>query len=505
MNGFIFFDPSQNVNTRLSFGTQYSDVLTSTFGDQVSPLSTRYSRTSYVDLHVKSYGLTLQANYNFGWQDIVVGDEGFKVDIDIFNSLLEYDFDIGNLNLRPGVYYQETTQNDLPYLTSEGNGFLNEKRNLSALSGSMRADYKVSDFRLIGALRAEKYSVNEEIYLPFQLTASYNLKSTHFFRVNFGRANRSPFLADTYANYNWNRNQRSFPNAIKFTGQENLKLATVDMLEIGYRVKPAKNVQIDIEAFYSVAKDFGYLSPDSVVGNFSLVDSALFNYNHPQFGPIKILQPVPAPGIPEFANMAYQNTQVESIQKGITANVAWVADENLILKFFGTYQQTKLKNYYPLTTNEIIEAMTGDAGANLAQGQNIIGPTETTFFEGAGFDPYPSILSYSSTRPDATIEEYDHKGTPSFFGGFSIDYKAIQQKLSVFVSSYFYSDQEFRNQYGTYQIPAKGIVNAKVAYKVYKDNAVFINARNAFSNRTPEFAWMDEVYGVYLLGIDIKF
>ena len=505
VNGFIFYEPSKNLSTRLSFGKQYSDVLTSTFGDQVSPLSTRISNTSYVDLQAKTYGFNIQANYNFGWQNIIVGDEGFKVDMNTFNSSLEYDAQWKNLSIRPGIYYQETTQNDLPYLSEPGKGFLNDKRSLNVFSGSLRADYKIADFRLIGALRAEKYNVNDNMYLPFQLTASYNLKDKHFFRINYGRANRSPFLADTYANYNWDREARSFPSNIHFKGKENLNLAKVDMIEVGYRVKPAKNIQVDIEAFYAKAQDFGYLSPDSVVGNFSLVDSALYNYNHPIYGPIKILQPVPAPGIPETVQMAYQNTEIISIQKGITVNLGWVVNEDLMFKFYGTYQETKLENYYPYSTDEIIGEMTMQAGASLQQGQNIIGPTQTTFFQPAGFDPYPSMLAYSSTRPGSTVAEKDHKATPSFYGGFSVDYKALKKKLRFFVSSYFYSEQELQNQYGTYDIPAKFLLNTKVSYKVYKNNALFFNARNMLNNSSAEFATMDQTQGIYMAGIDIQF
>ncbi len=507
VNGTVFYDHSDNINARVSLGSQHSEVVTSTYGDQVSPLSTRISRTSYVDFHTQFNDLTMQVNYNTGWQDVMVGDEGFKIDIDVINAQLENDFKFGGLNLRPGVYYQGATQNDLPYLEEVGNGFLNAKRSINAVSGALRADYKINNLRFIGALRAEKYNVNDQIYLPFQLTASYNLNEKSFFRVNYASANRSPFTVDTHADHVWDRSTRSFPQRITFVGTQDLDLTSIDVFELGYRVKPAKSVQVDIELFYSIAEDFGYLSPDSVVGQFSLVDSTLFNFTDPTTGDVtQILQPIPAPGIPSLAQMAYQNIDLESHQMGATANITWVVNENLVLTAYGTYQQTTLKNYYPLTTNEIIAQMTADAAVRLqTTGDNIGGFAPITFFEGGGYEPYPSILAYSADRPDATVDEVDHKATPAFFGGASIDWKGLQDKLGVFVSTYFFTEQEMKTQYGSDIIPAKAIVNAKVSYKVFQENAIFLNARNLFNNSSKEFGWLDEVQGTYMAGLQISF
>ena len=65
---------------------------------------------------------------------------------------------------------------------------------------------------------------------------------------------------------------------MKFTGSQDLELAKVDMIEVGYRVKPHKAVQVDIEAFMTTTTDYGYLSPDSVVGNFALVSTTSYNF-----------------------------------------------------------------------------------------------------------------------------------------------------------------------------------------------------------------------------------
>ena len=524
VNGYIFYDPTDNIKTKLSLGTQYSYINSSTMGDKPTSISGRNIQSSYADFSAKVYGLSLQGNYNWGVHDIVLANEGFKVDKNIYNVSAEYDFNVlEGLSIRPGVYFQGAIVDDSRHLTAIGNGFINGRKNLSSNAGGLRADYKTGGFRFIAGVRAEKYNVNKDLYLPFQLIGSYNIKDKHLFRANYSRANRSPFLVDSYSNYTWDRSGRKPPEIVQFTGSKDLKLATTDMIEVGYRVKPHKAVQIDLEGFYTKSKDFGYLSPSYVIGNFSLVDSADVALNGTSVVVGRAEIPEAAKNIPEWVEMAYQNIDVESEQIGATANIEFVVTKNLVIKAFGTYQQTKLKNRYPLTTEQIIVGMMGDAGAKMQAtpptelgnkiltepippGTATIGILNYDNSAGPGVTilPYTSMKAYSDTRPDTIVAEQDHKATPSYYGGFSINYTAFD-KVNAFVSTYFYGEQEFTNQYGTYNIDPKTIVNLKLSYKLYKENSVFFNARNLFNSKGAEFAFLDETQAVYLFGLDLKF
>lgn len=92
-------------------------------GDTPSAQTGRVSNTAYTDLNAKVYGLGAQINYLAGWQDIVREDTGFKVDVQHVNANAEYDFNIGKLNIRPGITFQSALYNDLPYLSYNGQGF----------------------------------------------------------------------------------------------------------------------------------------------------------------------------------------------------------------------------------------------------------------------------------------------------------------------------------------------------------------------------------------------
>ena len=170
------------------------------------------------------------------------------------------------------------------------------------------------------------------------------------FRIVHSRANRSPFMIDVYANFDWERiNPITDPDVLPdgghfyFEGNKELELATMDMFEFGYRVKPVKFIQADFEVFHTRMKNFDSFVMDSInvavgsaIDQLHLKDSVL----------------------PTYGLFRYQNLDVESHQTGITANISIVITENLYIKLHGTVQQTKLRNVdHTLTVNDKMQYM----------------------------------------------------------------------------------------------------------------------------------------------------
>ena len=601
-NVSLYYNLSDDINFSLLGGYQNSYVTSSSFGDPAVSATAREMDGFYADFIAKAKGLTLQANVQKGTQDIVRGDQGFKADNLNFNLNAEYDFIFGDLNVRPGIYYQHALYDDTPHLNEEPvdgkytKGYLNGDVSVNSIAGSLRVDYKALDdkLRLIGGLRAEKFNVNDDIYLPFQLVASYNLNNKHMIRGVVSRANRGPFMVESYSNYLWDREGvRPMPLKMNFAGNKEQKLANMTMFELGYRVRPVRNLLVEVEAFSTITKDFGCLLPESMTA-FVHTDSMVANVNLPQVGTVfTTKQPAPAPAIPNEVNLKYQNIDVEAHQTGVTLNLEWVATEKLIFKVFGTFQKTQLKNHICYNNSTIITDMTTLAAVNASQRQGLIGQGVDNYFvtpfkagvqqqldaggmqqieagvtqqiligqmmqaglsqeqavaqvaqmvgsetwnnvaaqvhalaENAEIDAQgiPSVIAeqqFNAEVYDQTLHQlqgmglvqYDgrynketitHKATPSFFGGFSVNYTPIE-KLNIYASGNFYSKQTFKTSNGTFEADPKFTLNCKLSYKVWKDNAVFINARNAFGDKKREFAWMDETKGYYLVGLDIKF
>lgn len=473
-NAYLMYNGAKDLAATLSAGYQSSDVISSTMGDNPTPTVGRASNTYYADLSASIKGFHLQTNYMGGWQDIVKEDTGFKVDVQNINANLEYDYTFfEKLNVRPGVAFQQSAYDDLPYLRYKGQGFLNGRKELQSMAGSLRLDYHLTEYlRIIGAFRGEKYNTHDDMYFSYQFIPSLTIAKKHNIRFVASRANRGPFLVDSYTDYTWERDGRPEPGTIVFKGQGNLDLLTIDMFELGYRVKPVKNIQADLELFYIKGENYGALYPDSV------------NIN----GAGK------TPGNRSWVRMQYDNIELKSKQYGLTATISWVINKNLVLKGFGTIQKTELENVIPITQDKIVENMLTAAFLTRDTSTNIGHAT-----------------TFSSKR-----ENMLNKSTPTFYGGFIFNGTFLENKLTINVNSYFYSSQKFQNKYMQYEnyefipysLDSKLIISAKVDYRFTNNLSIFVNGRNLqnlWAKEKIEFAYLDEVTTSVLGGVSFIF
>ncbi len=495
VNAYVDILPNEHTTINVMAGHQNSQALTSSMGDVPTPYTTKKAATSYVDLRAGYKGLSLQANYNGGTIDYMMGNEGFELDNQQVNIQAEYDINIGKLSIRPGVSYQSMSYDDSEHIAKKGNGYLNEERAITILAGSARFDYRATDkLRLVAALRAEKYNYPEDIYASWQLVGSYKINDKNLIRAVYSRANQSSFLVNTYSNYTWNVVNMAYPRMMQFDGDKNHDLKTMDMFEIGLRSRPTKSLLVDMEAFYTISEDFGALMPAS---------SSLAVFN-----PLDVVAGADA-DVNGIVNIVYQNMDLVAKQKGITASVDWVISEKLVANGNFTYQQTKLDNYSPLNRNEIVGYQAGmlqsdpDLAAKIGQAiMNYAGGVQDGTIN-PGEQPY-AIVSTTTGQPDVGQNNYEHKSTPSYFGGLSLTYRPIK-KLEILPQAYFYGEQTFENQYATESIDGKFLLNAKVSYNANDNLTFFVNGRNILNMKERQFAFMDEIPGMVLGGLSFKF
>ncbi len=490
INGYINFTPNENSTIHLMGGYQNSQVLTSSMGDVPSPYSTKEGSTGYIDLRANIHQFSFQANYNGGTIDYMTGNEGFELDNEQFTAQLEYNWKLNHLDIRPGVSYQTMSYDDSKHISELGKGYLNKKSTIDILAASIRFDYKPTEkLRLIAALRAEQYNHPNDIYASWQLVGTYKLNESNIFRLVYSRANQSSFLVNTYSNYTWNIVNRPYPRVMQFDGDKNYKLKTMDMIEFGYRVRPTKSVLIDFEAFYNLSDDFGALMPD-------YTDYAIYN-------PLQVLMGQDAIARPDSVHIQYQNMELESKQLGASISIDWVISKKLVANGHFTIQKTTLDNYRPYSRDEVIAHQATEAGMSaLGQMQSLGAQLQTGEI---AFSDIPQVVKGSSTTlPGEAINDFKYKGTPSYFGGFSLSYKPVE-KLEIYPQAYFYGKQTFYNQYYDVDIDGKFILNAKISYKATKQIKVFVNGKNLLSNKSREFAFMDETPLMILGGLNVKF
>ena len=285
---------------------------------------------------------------------------------------------------------------------------------------------------------------------------------------------------------------------MQFGGNKDYELKTMDMFEIGYRWRPAKNILVDIEGFYNISEDFGALMP-------SYTNLSIRN-------PLGILTTGQEADVrPDSVHMVYQNLDLKSKQLGASINIDWVISEKLIANAHLTIQQTKLDNYLAMSRDEVIGSLVADALTNDLSNQQAAGLELQNLGAGlmmgtVGLGDIPARVLYaeSSNLPNSTESDYDHKSSPSYYGGFSLTYRPTK-KLEFFPQAYFYGEQKFENQYGTEIIDSKFLLNLKASYKATDNMTFYINGRNILNQDSREFAFMDQTPTLILAGLNFKF
>jgi iron complex outermembrane recepter protein len=501
-NAFISYNASKNTGMDLAVGLQNSSVVSSTLGNNDIPIIGRTSETGYIDFRAHTMGFQTQINYMTGDQYIQKGYQGWHIQPKIFNGNLEYEHTFGTLVLRPGISYQNTIYDDSKWGNAAlKDGFINGPKKLNSFAYYLRADYKAfNKLRIIAALRGDKYNKPDVNKFTYQFIASYDINENNVIRADYSRANRGPFIADTYADYQW----QVIPGyyTLAYEGNQDLNLPVMDMFELGYRTKVFKKIMVEIEAFHSVLKDLSFFTPDTMTLYFNT--APIFRGQSPV--PYKIT-----------GHGEYKNLDLTSTQNGITCNVSVVLSSKLNFRVFATWQETKLKNYYPRTIWQDFDSLQNAAVAELKTDPTLT-PTDT-------MKNYTAAYTISSS----SLISLDHKATPSIYGGLIIEYKPVK-KLTINSTMYFYTKQTFlqnkiydigrytdaniSNHQATYNpddyasrytISPKIIVNLMVSYKFWKENSVFFNARNLINNDKVEFAYMDKVEALYLIGLNFNF
>jgi len=235
---------------------------------------------------------------------------------------------------------------------------------------------------------------------------------------------------------------------IEYLGSESLNLPGMNMIEVGYRGMLSSKVTLDLELFHTETTDITSFEP-----TFLGLD------NH---------------GL----DLIYQYVELDLKAKQTDAafSVNFAPSSKVQLKAYATIQETKLENYDKKITPVIID------------------PSTFTF-------ELPTSERINTT----------HKQTPSIYGGVTGNFRPVD-KFNVFAGVYYLGRHTYRHDYASYdeskgqiEVPGRTVFNIKASYNVYKNNSIFINARNAFNSKGQEFGFSDKIAGLYLAGINLSF
>ncbi len=515
INAYATFSANDNLSLQLTTGYLDANAITSTIGDTPSPYNQRISYGYYTNLTGNIYGFNLQACLNNTLQVFNKKHTGWTQETEQYNISLDYLLKFNKLSIRPGLSYQSIYYDDRDHIENIGDGYFNGRVSLKNYAVSARFDYHPTEkLRFVAALRDEKYNKPDKWQPSFQFTGSYKINDNNLFRAVYSRANQSTFMINAFSNYTWNLEGTSNSvDAVHFGGSSKPSMMIQDMFEIGYRTRPAKNLLIDIEAFYNISKDYSALMPDSMVTN---VDR-----NNP-IG--KLIYTDEVAGLLSYYSSttlytSYRDLDLESKQYGISISADMVLSEKLLMKAHFTYQQSKVANFMDLSRNQIAGLQGAQYSSNITSNitddvTNYYTFIATNGAAGSLTSSFPTTFS-SDAQPDkSTYKDMDNKAVPSFWGSLSITYKPIN-KLDITAQGYYYDKYYLYSQYETSanrpadpeytgHINGKFSLNAKVNYKINNNINVFINARNVLNNDTQEYVFMDKIGALYLAGFNIN-
>lgn len=463
VNSFIDYSPNKNAQFRLNAGLQDSEVQNVMFDNSGlnTNINTVTTDSRYIDFKSTTYGLSTQLSYTDATQNPAKGMTGSKYDYQVADATVEYEIAFKTLSLKPAITYRSATYNDSKYWNAaKKEGFLNGKRTMETFGGGLRADYKLLDdkLRFTGGLRMDKFTYPGDWFLSYQAAANYKLNGSNLFRIVYSKANRSPFIFDTYVDYH---SFESIGNNMLIEasskGNKNLDMLNSKMFELGYRTMLKSNLSLDVEAYHTTTANYTALILDET-----------------------IITPQNAPVIGN-TSLTIENIPLHVKQQGLSVALRYVVNKFQI-KPFVTLQKTRLENYsqYFSTSN-----------ATPSPGNNM--------------DPANYNLN--------TVSDVDHKFTPEVYGGAYINY-ALNNKFNFNVNAYWFSKQTFLSQDNTtYQDGVRGVeniegkllLNATVSYAPVKQLRVFVNGRNLLNRKSVEYYNSDTTPAMVYGGINFDF
>lgn len=313
LNLFMDFNPSDKFSLQLQSGLQEASIQKINQDNPYTPFSNGTYESKYVSLST-SFG-NLRGRFSFvdGYDNL---DEGssfplLEYDYKTIDASVEYDWNVTDkLSVRPGVSYQSAEYSDKPYIDPANGilGVLNDEQTIRSFAGSLGVDYDITEnWRLVGGVRMDKFSAPDEAYVSYQLATTYNINENNLVRAVYAKSNSGSFIGPNYVNI-------VFPNngsIVSYSGNEDLDLFQIQMIELGYRTKVSNNLELNAELFHQVAENAYVILLDAEPG--------LINYS-------------------------YENIDAKATQNGVTLSANYVASNKFQVKPFITYQQTEVED-----------------------------------------------------------------------------------------------------------------------------------------------------------------
>lgn len=115
-----------------------------------------------------------------------------------------------------------------------------------------------------------------------------------------------------------------------------------------------------------------------------------------------------------------------------------------------------------------------------------------------------NVMGESESIAPKLENGHKHKSTPSVYGMFGLVYKPTDY-LDISAYGNLVGKRTLLTMYGETELDPRFTLNLKVGYKPVENCEVFLNANNLFNTKKQEFAYSDEIGGIYTIGLNFEF
>lgn len=179
------------------------------------------------------------------------GSTLFDFKMDIHSAQLEGKHKFKNSTLSSLIFFNQSVTDSVDFLG------INNKEKVENVAASTMLDYKISDkLRSLVAIRLDYFSLGYQIEPSYQLALTYTPTDRNFYWVNYGHAFRSPFVLDALSEL---QTAAGLNQIAEYKGDVNLKLLTIDEVQLGWRNQSHKNLSLSTHFFYRDIKNFHYI------------------------------------------------------------------------------------------------------------------------------------------------------------------------------------------------------------------------------------------------------
>lgn len=246
VNGYFNLKASKNVSFDLSLAKQAA-AFQKIWID--NPLIDGETENTSANLNAKIYGLNVRTSYLNGHNiDTRYSVPYAEYDFKVADAVAEYAIKVGSKYVfTPGISYQTVTFDDRKYSDPDNGviGLFNAENTITTTAGYLRADLNFTEkLRVLGGVRVDKFSEPNDAYLAYELATTYKLNSKNLIRAAVTRSNSGSFIG--YNNLNIGGGQ---------IGNTDLKLFTLNMIELGFRSQLSGKLQLDIDVFQQTGKN----------------------------------------------------------------------------------------------------------------------------------------------------------------------------------------------------------------------------------------------------------